>query len=191
MRPSAEHESGILPELNYTEWLLALAADGVMVGGAMLPLIAWRAAKSAAARSVITALCLISFAAALVLVIAWLGRRLGFGVFGSAPFLWGMSGFVLIGGFFALILGTFATDSPTSTAANFWRMFVGTFVVFTAFGVPFASLVSWPTTLWLRALLAPMVLILIVLVSSPIASLAGFFVRMRIRGDTPPPQNPR
>ena len=132
-----------------------------------------------ASKKVIAALCVVAFAAALVLVVSWLGRRLGWGVFGSAPFLWGMSGFVLIGGFFALLIGTFATDAPTSTAANFWIAFAATFLLIASFGLPFACLVSWPATLWLRPLLAPLVLVGLVSLISPLGGIAGLFVAKR------------
>lgn len=166
------------------ETLTALAASGVLLSGLVVPLLTLGWAQSKAARAAITVFALLGYFATATMVVVWLAKRsaLGWGLFGSSPFLWAMGGFVLLAAFLALMLGTFATDAPrprAQTLAAFWITFVATLLVFIGVGIPFAALVSRPATLWLRPLLAIGALFAIVMVASPLASFASWIASRR------------
>jgi hypothetical protein len=166
------------------ESLHALAASGVLLSGLVVPLLTLGWATSKAARAAIAVSALIGYLATATMVVVWLAKRsaLGWGLYGSAPFLWAMGGFVLLAAFLALMLGTFATDAPrprAQTLAAFWITFVATLLVFTGVGIPFAALVSRPATLWLRPLIAIGALFAIVAVISPLASVATWIASRR------------
>jgi hypothetical protein len=169
------------------ETLTALAASGVLLSGLVIPLLTLGWAQSKAARSAIAIFALIAYGTTATLIVAWLANRsaLGWGLYRSPPFLWAMGGFAILAAFMALLLGTFATDAPRSrrqTLAAFWITFVATFFVITGAGIPFAALVSRPTTLWLRPLIAIGALMAIAMAVTLLASMATWIASLRRSG---------
>jgi hypothetical protein len=169
------------------ELLRAAGADGVLIAGVGLPFLLLRLTKSPKA---VGLLSVAGFGVAAFFVFRWLIAQspLGAGLFVSASFLWAMAGFSLFGFCVAVIMGTFATDAPRSPAETrkmFWIGFSATLGALVVLGVPFACLVRRPETLWLRPLLAPYSLFVIIALISPISAVMNFVAASRIQVDTP------
>jgi hypothetical protein len=158
----------------WTEWLRALGAIGVMIAGGLLPTLAGAALKRS--HGAVTALGAAGFGAGAIAVAIWIGVRLGWHVYASSTLLWGLSGFAFLGFLLAVLMGTFATDAPRPAAAKrraFTLVFTVAFLGSLAIGLPFAAFVSWPRTPWLRPLLAPASLLVLMTLLTPLGRLAG------------------
>lgn len=167
--------------MHLREILTAFTIDVVMMAGIAVPplIIAPRLKQSS--RSWIGTSLIGGFSGAIMLALAicYLGTQgsSGFGGFHTSSFWWGMGGFGLLGGFMALLMGTFGTDAArtmTEARRSFLVVSIATLCLILALGMPFAYLLTWPRVSWMRLLIAPVALILLVSAVSPLAGAASW-----------------
>jgi peptidoglycan/LPS O-acetylase OafA/YrhL len=163
------------------EILTAFTIDVVMMAGIALPtlIIAPRLKQSSRSWIGSTLIGGISGAIMVALAIWYLGTQgsSGYGGFHTSSFWWGMGGFGLIGGFMALLMGTFGTDAGRTNSEarkSFLVVSIATLCLVLALGTPFAYLVTWPRFPWMRLLIAPVALVLLVSAVSPLAGAASW-----------------
>jgi len=168
------------------ELFTAFAIDAVMLVGIFLPLLLpWARFQAIPLRtslqSWIRVLVLgwVSGAMMVLLSIWYLGTHgsSAYQGFWAPSFWWGMAGFGLIGGFLSLLLGVFATDSARTnkeSMTSFSMVSTATLAITLALGVPFAYLLTWPRVWWMRLLIGPGALILLIGAASPVVGMAGW-----------------
>jgi hypothetical protein len=165
--------------MHLKEILTAFTIDIVMLAGMALPVLItgprFKKSPDGWMRSWI--LGAVSGIFMVLLAIWYLGTETpsGYRGFRSPAFRWGMGGYGLIGGVFAVLMGTFATDAARTTSearTSFLVVSIATLLLLLALGTPFAHLLTWPKSPWLRMLIAPVSLVLLVAALSPLARAA-------------------
>ena len=167
--------------MHLREILTAFTIDVVMMAGIALPLLIIAPRLKQSPLSWITTFLMGGFSGAIMVALAiwYLGTQgsSGFGGFYTSSFWWGMGGFGLIGGFMAFLMGIFGTDAARTNAEarrSFLVVSIATLCLILALGTPFAYLLTWPRGSWMRLLIAPVALVLLVSAVSPLAGAANW-----------------
>jgi len=163
------------------EILTAFTIDVVMMAGIALPLLIIAPRLKQSPLSWIGAYLMGGFSLTIMVALAiwYLGTQSSsrFGGFYTSSFWWGMGGFGLVGGFMALLMGTFGTDAARTESEarkSFLTVSIATLCLILALGTPFAYLLTWPRVSWMRLFIAPVALVLLVSAVSPLAGAANW-----------------
>jgi len=171
------------------ELFTALAIDAVLLAGLFLPqVLPWARLQPLSFRSPLHSWIRVlilgwgSGAVMVLLSIWYLGTHgsSGYQGFRAPSFWWGMAGFGLLGGFLSLLMGVFATDSartPQESRTSFGIVSTATLAITLALGVPFAYGLTWPSVGWMRLLIGPGALIVLISAASPVVGVAGWVAK--------------